>query len=85
MLPMSNCCKLYNLFSLQHQPNMCVPPIEEDKHKTPVGDDYEADAEPPVHDKYKVDDSHEVICYFRHFNYLFHESVGFNKLYIKFF
>ncbi|KAK9221879.1 hypothetical protein WN944_010309 [Citrus x changshan-huyou] len=39
---------------------MCVPPIEEDKNKTPVGDEYEADAEPPVHNKYKVDDSHDV-------------------------
>ena len=58
---------------------MCVPPIEEDKNKTPVGDEYEADAEPPVNDKYKVDDSHdvEVICYFQHFNYLFHENIAF--------
>ncbi|KAK9190073.1 hypothetical protein WN943_018674 [Citrus x changshan-huyou] len=38
---------------------MCVPPIEEDKNKTLVGDEYEVDAEPPVHDKYKANDSHE--------------------------
>ncbi|KAK9215350.1 hypothetical protein WN944_007355 [Citrus x changshan-huyou] len=45
---------------IRHQPNMCMSPIEEDKNKTPVGDEYEADDEPPIHDKYKVNDSYDI-------------------------